>query len=54
MSSRVLEHLRRSLAIRLNIWYSVVFIASAAVLFLLTYALLFAATGRKDQELVDS
>jgi signal transduction histidine kinase len=54
MSSRVLEHLRRSLAIRLNVWYSVVFIASAAVLFLLTYALLFAATGRKDQELVDS
>ncbi len=54
MSSRVLEHIRRSLALRLNLWYAVVFIVSAAVLFLLTYALLFAATGQKDRELVDS
>jgi signal transduction histidine kinase len=54
MSSGVLERLRRSLAIRLNLWYSAIFIVSAAILFLLTYALLFAATGRKDQELVES
>ncbi len=54
MFSRLLERLRRSLTFRLNLWYSGIFIASAAVLFLLTYALLYAAAGSKDRELVEA
>ena len=54
MFLRLLERARRSLSVRLNLWYSAVFIASAVVMFLLTYALLFAATGQKDRELVDA
>ncbi len=54
MSSKLLERLRRSLTFRLNLWYSAIFIASAAGLFLLTYALLYAAAGRKDLELIDA
>ena len=54
MFLRLLERARRSLSVRLNLWYSAVFIASAGVMFLLTYALLFAVTGQKDRELVDA
>jgi signal transduction histidine kinase len=54
MSSRPLDRLRRSLTFRLNLWYSAIFIASAAVLFLLTYALLYAAAGSKDREVIDA
>lgn len=54
MSSRLLERLRRSLTFRLNLWYSGIFIATAAALFLLTYALLYSAAGSKDRELVES
>ncbi len=54
MSSRHLERVRRSLTFRLSLWYSVIFIASAIVLFLLTYALLYTAAGRKDVEVVEA
>lgn len=54
MSSRLLDRIHRSLSFRLNLWYAGIFIVSAAVLFLLTYALLFAAAGNKDRELVES
>jgi len=54
MSSRLLEQFRRSLTFRLNLWYAAIFIASAIVLFLLTYALLYTAAGNKDREVVDA
>jgi signal transduction histidine kinase len=54
MSSRLLDRVGRSLTFRLNLWYSAIFIASAATLFLLTYALLFAAAGRKDREVLEA
>lgn len=54
MSYGLLERIRRSLTFRLNLWYSTIFVASAAVLFLLTYALLYAAAGNKDRELVEA
>lgn len=54
MSSNLLEHVRRSLSFRLNVWYAGIFIASAAALFLLTYALLYAAAGKKDRELIEN
>jgi signal transduction histidine kinase len=54
MFSRLLEILRRSFIFRLNLWYAGIFIASAGVLFLLTYALLFAAAGNKDREVIDA
>ncbi|MDO8349386.1 MAG: HAMP domain-containing sensor histidine kinase [Planctomycetota bacterium] len=54
MSSRLLERLRRSLTFRLSLWYSAIFLASTAVLFLLTYALLYTAAGSKDREIVDA
>lgn len=54
MFSRLLEIIRRSFIFRLNLWYAGIFIASAGVLFLLTYALLFAAAGNKDREVIDA
>lgn len=54
MSSRFLDRLRRSLTFRLSIWYSAIFLASTGVLFLLTYALLYAAAGRKDLEIIEA
>lgn len=54
MSSRLLERIRRSLAFRLNLWYATLFIGSTVVLFLLTYALLYAAAGKKDRELIEA
>src|SRR5690606_13870727 len=45
---------RRSFGFRLNLWYSGIFIASSATLFLLAYALLYAAAGRKDVELIEN
>lgn len=54
MSSRLLERLRRSLTFRLSLWYSAIFLASTAVLFLLTYVLLYTAAGRKDREIVEA
>lgn len=54
MSSRLLERIGRSLTLRLNLWYSGVFILGAGLLFVLTYALLYAAAGTKDRELVEA
>lgn len=54
MSSKFLERLRRSLGFRLNLWYAAIFISSAFLLFLLTYALLYAVAGNKDRELVEA
>lgn len=54
MSFGLLERIRRSLSFRLNVWYSAIFIASVAILFVLTYALLYSATGRKDREVVEA
>lgn len=54
MSSGLLERVRRSLTFRLNLWYAGIFIASAGVLFLLTYALLYAVAGSKDRELIEA
>ncbi|MBL9140067.1 MAG: HAMP domain-containing histidine kinase [Verrucomicrobiales bacterium] len=46
--------MRRSLSFRLNLWYAAIFITSAFLLFLLTYALLYAVAGNKDRELVEA
>ncbi|MCC7376701.1 MAG: HAMP domain-containing histidine kinase [Verrucomicrobiales bacterium] len=46
--------MRRSLSFRLNFWYAAIFIGSAALLFILTYALLYAVAGNKDRELVEA
>lgn len=54
MSFALLERVRRTLSFRLNVWYSAIFIASVTILFVLTYALLYSATGRKDRELVEA
>jgi signal transduction histidine kinase len=54
MSSKPLELVRRSLTFRLNLWYSAIFIASAAILFLLTYALLYTAAGYHDRQVMEA
>ncbi len=54
MSSGLIDQVRRSFGFRLNLWYSGIFIASSATLFLLAYALLYAAAGRKDVELIEN
>jgi signal transduction histidine kinase len=54
MSSKLLERWRRSLSFRLNLWYAAIFITSAVLLFILTYALLYAVAGNKDRELVEA
>lgn len=54
MSSNVLRRLGRSLGFRLNLWYTLLFVASSAVLFALLYFLLAAAAAGKDLEVLDA
>ena len=49
MSSGVLESLRRNFAVRLSLWYALLFTLSSLALFLVAYYLLAAAIGSKDQ-----
>ena len=54
MSSSPLDAIRRSLGFRLNLWYSLVFIASALLAFWAIYFLLAATLARKDREIVEA
>ena len=54
MSSNLLKRLGRSFSVRLSLWYTSLFMLSAAVLFLLVYFLLASAVQRKDREVIES
>jgi signal transduction histidine kinase len=53
MSFAPLDSLRRSIGVRLSLWYALIFVVSNAALFALAYYLLAAAVGSKDRELLD-
>lgn len=53
MSFAPLDSLRRSIGVRLSLWYALIFVVSNAALFSLAYYLLAAAVGSKDRELLD-
>jgi len=52
MSSGLLDPLRRNFAVRLSLWYALIFTFSSAALFILAYYLLAAAVGSKDLEVL--
>ena len=52
MSSNRFKNFHRTLSFRLSLWFALVFTASAAVLFLISYFLLSASIERKDREIV--
>jgi len=54
MSSKLLKRFGRSFSLRLSLWYTSIFILSAAALFLLVYWLLATALQRKDREVIES
>ncbi len=54
MASNQFSRFHRTLTFRLNIWYVSIFMASAAVLFVLIYVLLARALERKDAEIVET
>jgi signal transduction histidine kinase len=54
MSSGLLETLRRSVALRLSLWYAFIFTLSSLALFGFAYYLLAAAVGSKDRELLEA
>lgn len=53
-SGSLLERLRRNFALRLNLWYALIFIACSAALFLLAYYVLVAAIERKEREVLEA
>jgi signal transduction histidine kinase len=54
MSSGLLEPLRRSIGVRLSLWYALVFTLSSVALLTLAYYLLAAAIGSKDREVLEA
>jgi signal transduction histidine kinase len=54
MFSNPLRPLRRSIGLRLSLWYALIFTVSTAALFALAYYLLAAAVTSKDQEVLQS
>jgi signal transduction histidine kinase len=52
MSLEVLNRVRRTIGFRLTLWYSTVFILSAANLFAITYFFLSASLRQKDQDMI--
>ena len=52
MSLKVLNRVRRTIGLRLTLWYSAIFILSSVVLFVITYFFLSASLRQKDQEVV--
>ncbi|MEP6664513.1 MAG: hypothetical protein ABJC04_12705, partial [Verrucomicrobiota bacterium] len=54
MSSNRLKNFHRTLSFRLSIWYALVFTASVAALFFISYFLLSASIERKDREIVEA
>lgn len=54
MFSGLLDSLRRSIGVRLGVWYALIFALSSAALFALAYYLLADAIGKKDREVLES
>jgi signal transduction histidine kinase len=54
MSLKLLERAGRTISFRLTVWYGVVFLLSAVVLYVLLYFLLSVAIERKDREVVEA
>ncbi|HVK57940.1 MAG TPA: HAMP domain-containing sensor histidine kinase [Candidatus Kapabacteria bacterium] len=54
LSKRTKPRWFRTFAFRLNLWYTLIFTASSAVLFLLVYGLLSVAIDRNDREVVQA
>jgi len=54
MSSGLHEKLRRNVAVRLSLWYAILFTLSSAALFAFAYYLLAAAVGSKDREVLEA
>jgi signal transduction histidine kinase len=54
MSLNRIKNFHRTLSFRLSIWYALIFTASAAILFLISYFLLSASIERKDREIVEA
>jgi signal transduction histidine kinase len=54
MSSNMINRLRRAFSFRLNLWYASIFMASAIVLYILMYLLLYVAINRKDGEVIEN
>ena len=54
MFSGLLDPLRRSIAVRLGLWYALIFGLSSIALFTLAYYLLAAAVGSKDREVLEA
>jgi heavy metal sensor kinase len=52
MSLKVLDRVRRTIGLRLTLWYSAIFILSSVVLFVITYLFISASLRQKDQEAV--
>jgi signal transduction histidine kinase len=54
MFSGLLDPLRRSIGVKLGLWYALIFAMSSGMLFMLAYYLLAAAIGSKDQEVLEA
>ena len=54
MSSKQSEQVRHAFALRLGVWYAVLFIVSAALLSVFTYALLARALANQDHDVLES
>jgi signal transduction histidine kinase len=54
MFSGLVEPFRRSIGLRLSLWYALIFMLSSAALFVLAYYLLADAIGRKDREVLEA
>jgi signal transduction histidine kinase len=54
MFSGLLEPFRRSIGVRLSLWYALIFTLSSLALLSLAYYLLAAAVGRKDREVLEA
>src|SRR5437870_2843521 len=54
MLSKPLKDVARTISFRLNLWYASIFIATAAVLFVLSYLLLSIAVERKEREVLEA
>ncbi len=54
MFSGRLDLFRRSIGVKLSLWYAAIFILSSGALFLLAYYLLAAAIGSKDREVLEA
>src|SRR5215471_12098710 len=54
MFSGLLDPLRRNIAVRLSLWYALIFSLSGLALLAFAYYLLVAAVGSKDQEVLEA